>query len=177
MAEPFISEITIFAGNFVPRGWAACDGTEMPANQIGPIRGLIGSTYGGDGVNTIRLPNLNNNAPMHPGYAPGLSNRKIGETGGDKTITLSDNQMPMHEHSLNGRQAGQSGSGNSTNPANAAFAVSSGVASYHSKTNSLVSAARDLLPHVGDNQPHNNMHPFIGMRYIIALQGAYPIQA
>ena len=82
MSEPFIAEIRIFAGNFAPRGWAFCDGQLLPIAQNTALFSLIGTTYGGDGRTTTALPNLQARAPMHPGRGPGLTSRRLGETGG-----------------------------------------------------------------------------------------------
>jgi microcystin-dependent protein len=98
MSEPFIAEIRIFAGNFAPRGWAFCDGQLLPISQNTALFSLIGTTYGGDGRTTTALPNLQGRAPMHPGRGPGLTERRLGQKGGVETVTLSEAQMPNHNH-------------------------------------------------------------------------------
>ncbi|MFN2335087.1 MAG: phage tail protein, partial [Wenzhouxiangellaceae bacterium] len=100
MSEPFIAEIRIFAGNFAPRGWAYCDGQLLPISQNTALFSLIGTTYGGDGRNTTALPNLQGRTPMHPGRGPGLTSRRLGERGGVEAVTLSEAQMPNHNHAL-----------------------------------------------------------------------------
>ena len=57
-AEPFIGEITIFAGNFAPRGYAFCEGQLLPIAQYQALFSLLGTTYGGDGRTTFALPNF-----------------------------------------------------------------------------------------------------------------------
>jgi microcystin-dependent protein len=80
--EPYIGEISIFAGNFAPRGWALCDGQLLPIAQYSALFSLLGTTYGGDGRTTFALPDLRGRVPLHPGTGPGLTSRRLGETGG-----------------------------------------------------------------------------------------------
>ena len=82
MREPFIAEIRIFAGNFAPRSWALCNGQLLPIAQNTALFSLVGTTYGGDGRTTFGLPDLQGRAPMHPGRGPGLTQRRLGESGG-----------------------------------------------------------------------------------------------
>ena len=101
MAEPFIAEIKIFAGNFAPRNWAFCDGQLLPIAQNTALFSLVGTTYGGDGRTTLGLPNLQGRAPMHPGSGPGLTSRRLGEKVGTEEVTLNDAQaMAPHTHAL-----------------------------------------------------------------------------
>jgi len=100
MSEPFIAEIGIFAGNFAPRGWAFCNGQILPISQNTALFSLVGTTYGGDGRTTFALPNLQGRAPMHPGTGPGLTTRRLGQSGGVETVTLSEAQMPSHTHTM-----------------------------------------------------------------------------
>ena len=102
MSEPVIAEIRIFAGNFAPRNWAFCNGQLLPIAQNTTLFSLIGTTYGGDGRTTTALPNLQGRAPMHPGRGPGLTTRRLGESGGSETTTLTEAQMPSHTHGLMG---------------------------------------------------------------------------
>ena len=91
---PFLGEITIFAGNFPPRGWAFCEGQLLPIAQNTALFSLVGTTYGGDGRTTLGLPNMAGRLPMHPGNGPGLTSRRLGEKAGTETATLSESQMP-----------------------------------------------------------------------------------
>ena len=84
--EPFIGQITIFAGNFAPKGWAMCDGRLLPISQHSALFSILGTTYGGDGRTTFALPDLRGRLPMHPGRGPGLTARKPGERGGTETV-------------------------------------------------------------------------------------------
>ena len=89
MSEPFVAEVKIYACNFAPRGWAFCNGQLLPIAQNTALFSLVGTTYGGDGRTTLGLPNLQGRAAMHPGNGPGLSSRRLGESGGRTTETLS----------------------------------------------------------------------------------------
>ena len=112
MADPFVAEIRIFGFNFAPKGWAFCNGQLLPLAQNTALFSLLGTTYGGDGKNTFALPNLQGNAPMHPGQGPGLSLHDLGETGGSETVTLLESEIPAHPHSL----MSQAAVGNRTQP-------------------------------------------------------------
>src|ERR1041385_3990667 len=98
--DPFVAEIRIFPFNFAPKGWAFCDGQLLPLSQNTALFSLLGTTYGGNGKSNFALPDMQGNAPMHPGQGPGLSLRDLGETGGSETVTLLESEIPSHSHSL-----------------------------------------------------------------------------
>src|SRR6187200_2928869 len=98
--DPFVAEIRIFPFNFAPKGWAWCQGQLLPLSQNTALFSLLGTTYGGDGKSTFALPDMQGNAPMHPGQGPGLSLHDLGETGGSETVTLLESEIPVHTHSL-----------------------------------------------------------------------------
>ena len=177
MSNPFLAEIRIFPFNFPPTGWAFCNGQLMPLSQNTALFSLLGTTYGGDGKSNFALPNLEGNAPMHPGQGPGLSLHDLGETGGSDTVTLLQSEMTAHTHSINcvdgARVSGQVGQpGNATlvkagtgGPANA---YTSGV------TTPNLTMAQNMVGVAGGDQPHNNMMPYLTLNFCIALQGVYP---
>jgi microcystin-dependent protein len=101
MADQFVAEIRLFAGNFAPTGWAFCNGQILPIASNTALFSLLGTTYGGNGTTNFALPNLQGCAPMHPGQGPGLSLHNLGETGGAQTVTLSNSEIPAHSHLLN----------------------------------------------------------------------------
>src|SRR6266545_636382 len=102
MADPFIGEIRMFGGNFAPLGWAFCNGQLLAISQYDALFALIGTTYGGDGQTTFALPNLQGRIPIHMGTGGGLSPRTIGESSGTETVTLTVDQLPMHDHQFVG---------------------------------------------------------------------------
>ena len=95
MSNPFLAEIRIFPFNFSPKGWAFCDGQILPLSQNTALFSLLGTTYGGDGKSNFALPNMQGNAPMHPGQGPGLSLHDLGEMAGSETVTLLQSEMPL----------------------------------------------------------------------------------
>jgi microcystin-dependent protein len=170
MAEPFLGEIRMFGGNFAPLGWAFCSGQLLPISEFDALFALIGTTYGGDGQTTFALPNLQGRFAVHQG-SNGSSNRIIGEIDGSETVTLNSSQMPSHTHTAVG-----SGSGNLASPANAFWSTDPGgnTAAYNEAGGSAMSGSA-LLP-VGSGQPHDNRQPYLGVTFIIALQGIFPSQ-
>ena len=168
MSEPFVAEIRIFAGNFAPRGWAFCNGQLLPVSQNTALFSLIGTTYGGDGRTTTALPNLEGRAPMHPGRGPGLTSRRLGERGGVETVTLSEAQMPNHNHTLRAdpRPAVEN------DAANFYWARASNLWSDTARAETPLSDA--ALANTGGSQAHDNMQPYLAINYIIALVGLYP---
>jgi microcystin-dependent protein len=172
MADPFIAEIKIFAGNFAPRGYSFCDGKTLPIGQNSALFSLLRTTYGGDGRTTVGLPNLQGRAPMHPGQGPGLSNRRLGQAGGTETETLTSDQLTSHAHTANGvdRDA------NSPDPTARLLGSTSEdfYANPDDHAGNIVAMATESLLNTGGNQPHNNMQPYQTLNYIIALVGTYP---
>lgn len=169
MSEPFIAEIRIFAGNFAPRGWAFCDGQLLPIAQNTALFSLIGTTYGGDGRTTTALPNLKGRAPMHPGRGPGLTERRLGDRGGTEQLSLTEAQIPNHNHNLRGVQADV----DSTSPDG--HFLAEGASMYTDQvTSNLVNLSSTAMLNAGGNRPHNNMQPFLVINFIIALIGLYP---
>jgi len=171
MSEPFIAEIRIFAGNFAPRGWAFCNGQLLPISQNTALFSLIGTTYGGDGRSTTALPDLQGRAPMHPGRGPGLSNRILGQRGGAEQVSLSEPQMPNHSHS---QRASDLRAGSGTAVGNVLAEPRDGLLYQSDTTSSRVPLAPESLASSGGGLPHNNMQPFLGLNFIIALVGLYP---
>jgi microcystin-dependent protein len=159
----------MFAGNFAPRGWAFCDGQLLPVSQNTALFSILGTTYGGDGRTTVGLPNMQGNAPMHPGRGPGLTARRLGQRGGTQTVTLSEAQIPNHSHTLRVT----AGPGNVPGPANTTLARAIGAKPY-TASQSLVALSDKSLVAAGGSQPHNNMQPYQVINFIIALVGLYP---
>ncbi|MCA9441425.1 MAG: phage tail protein [Candidatus Omnitrophica bacterium] len=170
MSEPFIAEIRIFAGNFAPRNWAFCDGQILPIAQNTALFSLIGTTYGGDGRTTTGLPNLQGKVPMHPGSGPGLTTRRLGESGGVETVTLTEAQMAQHSHPLAASQP----LADDDDPGPTKYLATGRGLGLYKAPESLVSMAPEAITSVGEGQPHNNLQPFLVLQFIIALVGLYP---
>src|SRR5687767_6533995 len=100
MAQPFVGEIRIFAGNFAPNGWMFCEGQTLPISENETLFGLIGTTYGGDGEETFNLPNLASRVPIHQGTGPDGTTYQIGEMAGTEQETLTAQQIPNHSHPM-----------------------------------------------------------------------------
>jgi len=171
MADPFVAEIRIFPFNFAPKGWAWCNGQILPISQNTALFSLLGTTYGGDGKSTFALPNLEGNAPMHPGQGPGLSLHDLGETGGSQTVSLLESEIPSHSHQV---FAGPVQFAGNTNIAVGNAFAKSGQGNAYTAAANLVMMASAALPPAGGDQPHNNMQPFLTFYFNIALQGVYP---
>ena len=176
MSNPFVAEIRIFTGNFAPKGWALCDGQLLPISQNTALFSLLGTTYGGDGKSNFALPNLQGSAPMQAGQGPGLSLRALGEVGGEQTVTLLQTEMPAHSHTAQG-----SAGSTQTAPPNNSWASGAklGGGNLYAPTNpqSNVQMSPFGTSISGGNQPHNNMMPFLGLTFIIALQGVFPARS
>jgi microcystin-dependent protein len=172
MANPFVAEIRIFPFNFAPKGWAFCDGQILPLSQNTALFSLLGTTYGGDGKSNFALPDMQGNAPMHPGQGPGLSLHDLGETGGSDTVTLLESEIPSHSHSLMtfvGQATAQ------TPAPNVGLSRARGINAYSTVTNTgVVPMSDNTVAPAGGDQPHNNLMPYLTLNFCIALQGVYP---
>jgi microcystin-dependent protein len=169
MADPFVAEIRIFPFNFAPKGWAFCDGQILPLSQNTALFSLLGTTYGGDGKSNFALPNMQGNAPMHPGQGPGLSLHDLGEVGGSDTVSLLQSEIPSHSHAVNASGA----EGTSPSPNNQLVASGVGVNMYTTSLNATTLNPSAVAPAGGD-QPHNNLQPYLTLNFNIALQGVFP---
>lgn len=174
--DPFVAEIRIFPFNFAPKGWAFCDGQILPLSQNTALFSLLGTTYGGDGKSNFALPDMQGNAPMHPGQGPGLSLHDLGETGGSETVTLLESEIPAHSH--NAMCANNSVNGDKDSPAGNLLATvpltGSPPAYAPPAGNTVVAMSGNAIAPAGGDQPHNNMSPYLTLNFCIALQGVYP---
>jgi microcystin-dependent protein len=174
MATPFIGQITLFAGNFAPRGYAFCNGQLLPIQQYTALFSLLGTTYGGNGQTNFALPDLRGRVPIHAGQGPGLSNYQLGQRAGQEAVTLTASEIPSHGHTASVNAS--SGAPNTVSPGGAVPAVSAQGNAYAtgSPTLTAMSASAATVGLAGNNQPHTNMQPYLALNFIIALQGIYP---
>jgi microcystin-dependent protein len=171
MSDPYLGEIRMFAGNFAPAGWAFCDGATMAISENDTLFNLIGTTYGGDGQTTFNLPNLQSRVPVHYGTGPALSTYGLGEVGGVESVTLTSQQMPVHNHPF----VATTDPGTASNAQGRLVAASPSDSLYIQDSPSVTMAAQSLGPS-GGSQPHSNLMPHIAINYIISLFGIYPSQ-
>ncbi|MEP6919709.1 MAG: tail fiber protein [bacterium] len=170
--DPFVAEIRIFGFNFAPLGWAFCNGQILPISQNTALFSLLGTTYGGDGRSTFALPDMQGNAPMHPGQGPGLSLHDLGETAGSEFITVLDSEMPAHSHFIQSKGAPPPANAGIPDPA-VALARSNGGSAYTLPANLAAMNFQTIAP-TGGGLPHNNMMPYVTLNFCIALQGVFP---
>lgn len=166
MAQPYVGEIRMFAGNFAPAGWMFCDGQLLPISENETLFQLIGTTYGGDGQSTFALPNLQSRVPLHQG-----NGFILAETGGAEEITLTVNQIPAHSHPL----LCSSGTASLSDPTNSLPAVSTAQAYFNSPANPTNMSPSSIGP-TGGSQPHTNLQPYLCINFIISLFGIFPSQ-
>ena len=172
MAEPFIGEIRIFGFPFAPRGWAFCNGQTMQIPQNTALFSILGTTFGGNGTSTYNLPDFRDRAALHAGQGPDLSPWTPGKTAGERTITLTMQQMAAHTHTPLARND----VGDTPSPANNALARGTGY--YQTNSNPpLVTMAADALGVAGQGVPHDNLQPYLALNVCIALAGIYPARA
>ncbi len=174
MSDPYIGEIRLFGINFAPLNYAFCNGQTIPISQNAALFAVVGTTYGGDGQTTFALPNLQGLAAMSFGNGPGLTPRNLGEQDGAPAVTLSQAQMPMHNHNLFGATTGDPAD-RLPKPATDAYLSSTNpTAAYSTNTAPNVDFAPTALSPAGNSLPHENMQPYLAINFCIALYGIFP---
>jgi microcystin-dependent protein len=180
MSDQFIGEIRLFGLNFAPSGWMMCQGQLLSIRQYTALFSLLGTNYGGDGINTFGLPNLQGRVTVAPGQAPGLSSYQVGQVGGTTTVQLNQAQMASHTHTL---PAGTSVATPVAPPSPDVVLATTpgdrehpGVPVYATSTQAgtMVTMAANEAGMTGGNQPHNNLAPYLVLNYCIALTGFFP---
>jgi microcystin-dependent protein len=164
MGTPYLCELRLVSFIFAPKGWAEANGQLMAINQNQAIFALLGTTYGGDGRVNFGLPNLQGRVAMH--FGAGFNQ---GQTGGEINHTLTMQEMPAHNHFMNGLN----GAENSTKPQTRLFATTTGNATVYG-TGAPVPMLPADISNAGGSQPHENEQPYLVMNWIIALQGIFP---
>ena len=170
MSDPFIGEIRMFGGSFAPAGWAFCDGQLVAISQNDALFTLIGTTYGGDGQQTFGLPDLQGRMPVHAGQGPGISqNYQLGENSGVESVTLTVQQIPVHNHAF----VCSTANATSVTPADSIPATNT-INQYSAVAGPQPMGA--MMVPTGGSQPHDNMMPFLVLSFIISLFGIFPSQ-
>jgi microcystin-dependent protein len=164
MAQPYVGEIRMFAGNFAPAGWMFCEGQLLPISENETLFQLIGTTYGGDGQSTFALPDLRGRVPIHQG-----NGFTLAEAAGVEEVTLTTSQIPSHSHPLLVSTA----AGQSNSPTNNVPAASPTLDIYRETSPAVAMASAAIAP-VGGSQPHTNFQPYLCVDFIISLFGLFP---
>ena len=167
MAQPYVGEIRMFAGNFAPAGWMFCEGQLLPISENEVLFQLIGTTYGGDGESTFALPDLRGRLPIHQG-----NGFILAETGGAEEITLTVQQIPAHSHPLLGAAA----NGSQSNPQNNLLANSTSSLQPYIQESPAVALSPNTVGATGGSQPHTNFQSYLCVDFIISLFGIFPSQ-
>jgi microcystin-dependent protein len=167
MAQPYVGEIRMFAGNFAPAGWMFCSGQLLPISENDVLFNLIGTTYGGDGQSTFALPDLRGRVPIHQG-----NGFTLAQSAGAETVTLTVQQMPAHPHAFLGAAVG----GNVIPAPGNLPANSQNITPYINQAPDGTMNAGAISP-AGGSQPHDNRQPYLGINFILSLFGLYPTQS
>lgn len=166
MSEPFLGQIQPFGFSFAPRGWAKCDGSLIAISSFSALFSLLGTTYGGDGRTTFGLPDLRGRVSLHQGTGPGLTPRIIGAKSGEESVFLTENEIPPHNHLLNGQSAKATG-----NELDKKVLASAEIYIDPPVNTELAS---DSISFTGGGLAHNNVPPYLVINWCIALTGLFP---
>ena len=166
MAQPYVGEIRMFAGNFAPAGWMFCEGQLLPISEYETLFNLIGTTYGGDGQSTFALPDLRGRVPLH--FGNGFT---LAETGGVETVTLTVSQIPAHTHPF----LASTNNATKTAAADNVAATTPNYTPYIAQNANSAMNAQSVTS-TGGSQPHDNFQPYLCVDFIISLFGIFPSQ-
>jgi len=164
MSEPFLGQLMLGSWNFAPRGYAMANGQILAINQNQALFSLLGTTFGGDGMRTFGLPNLQGRAPVHQG-----NGFAMGQVAGTETFTITADETPNHNHVVTAI-----GAATGTDPSGGILA-GGGAAVFNTLTN-IATMNQNSIGNAGGSQPHENRQPYLAMTWVIALQGIFPSQ-
>jgi microcystin-dependent protein len=175
MSQPYVGEIRCFGFNFAPRDWAFCNGQIMAIAQNPTLFSILGTTYGGDGVTTYGLPNLQGQIPMHWGHGTGGLNTVIGQVQGQTTVALTVSQMPAHNHPISSADPGNLAN-RFPGPSNTAYlsAIKGSQGYQNPPVTPNASFSLSAISTAGGSLPHDNMQPYLALNFCIALFGNFP---
>jgi microcystin-dependent protein len=165
MGTPYLGEIKLVSFNFCPQGWAFCNGQLLPISQNQAMFALLGTTYGGNGQTNFALPDFRGRVPVHAGYDVNL-----GETGGLVSHTLTQSEMPAHTHGLYASTA----VANTGDPSGALPARKGRLSRDMFNGTANTALVSSSVSNTGGSQPHDNMQPYLGLHFMIALTGVFP---
>lgn len=172
MTSPFLGEIRAFSFQFAPSGWLQCNGQLLPINQYSALFALLGTTYGGNGMQNFALPDLRGRIALSVG-----SSYNQGQSLGEESVTLTTAQLPVHTHNINAANNGRANGTNIPGPSvilGAGYSSAQGNAAVNIYSNTAPNVAQVPLGMNGSNQPHENRMPSLVMNYCIAVVGIFP---
>jgi microcystin-dependent protein len=176
--EGVIGFTTLFAGNFAPKSWAFCQGQTISIASNTALFSIIGTTYGGNGQTTFKLPDLQGRTVIGAGQGAGLSQYVLGQTGGVESVVITAQQMPTHQHNVQYTITQDSNSGATTNvPTNNTFGSdNSGGIPYTAPANIGLKpfAGNIAMANAGTGVPVSIINPYLGLNYIICSYGVFP---
>ncbi len=178
--DPTMAEIRLFAGNFAPLSWAFCNGALVSIAENTALFSLLGTTYGGDGQVTFALPDFRGRVAIGTGQGPGLSAYDLGQMSGSPTVTLLSSNLPAHTHTttVKAANAATTGSANNAYPATGSGVTSDGVqfqmGAFTNSHAGFMNTGMVTIQQSGSNSPVSIVNPYLGLNYIIAVEGIYP---
>ena len=172
MSQPYLGSIMMFGGNFAIRGWQMCNGQTLSISSYTALFSIIGTYYGGNGVSTFQLPNMQSRVPLHQGTGQGLSTYVIGENGGTENVTLLYNQMPIHTHAVNA----SSGLADKLTPTGNVLATEPNLSKpeIYSAAAPNTTMNPNMIANAGGNVPFSVIQPYLCVSFLIALVGIFP---
>lgn len=176
MADFFLGEIRLFAGDFAPDGWALCNGQTLAISTNMALFALLGTSFGGDGQNTFNLPDLRGRVPVHIGSCQDGTTYKLGESNGAEQVTVTLEQLPVHNHTLYATNYDQTEVPFPNTVPAVAISSQEGIGVYGPPTSVLTNldlGSITMSPAIG-YEPHANIQPYVALTFIIALEGVFP---
>jgi microcystin-dependent protein len=174
-SQPLLGAIFIFAGNFAPRGYQLCQGQLLSISQNTALFSILGTTYGGNGTTNFALPDLRGRAPIGQGPGPGLSPVALGQSAGSSNVTILSGNMPPHNHLVNvSTTLAALGPPQNNFPAPPVDSTPSPGTGYNSAATAGATLAPSAVTIAGQGIPITVQNPYLGINYIIAVQGIFP---
>ena len=178
--EGVLAVVTMVAYDFAPKSWAYCNGQILPIAQNQALFSLLGTTFGGNGVNTFALPNMQSRVPVGTGQGGGLSNYTLGETIGTETVTLSINNVPAHTHNGNISVTPRAGTSNDDRSPSGTYpgTAANGYATTATAGTSMIVPTPKIISQTigtaGSSQPFEILTPYLVLNYVICMYGIFP---
>jgi microcystin-dependent protein len=174
MTDPFLGEVQIFGFPFAPSGWVLCNGTTLPLSQNAALYSLIGTTYGGNGTSTFQVPNLVNRSPCSQGTGPALTQRVIGESFGEGSVSLVTSELPRHNHVVSFQRTATAADKKGTPQAGYGLSGIGHANQFVPSNSPNTTFAPTMVSFAGQNTPHDNHQPYLALNFCLALSGAFP---